>query len=64
MIELFNNLKITKGFHLNPIGELISYNKNFKAQDAIILASTSTWRFRFSGFITLLELFHFFNSMK
>ncbi len=41
MIELLGNLKVTRGFHLNIVGELVGYNENFKAQDAIILAFTS-----------------------
>ncbi len=42
MIELLGNLKDTKGFHLNLVGELAKYNENFKVQDAIILTSIST----------------------
>jgi hypothetical protein len=42
MIELLSNLKVTKGFHLNPMGGLVSYNESFKAQNATILAFTST----------------------
>jgi hypothetical protein len=38
MIELFGNLKVTEGFHLNPVEEIVDYNESFKAQDAIILA--------------------------
>ncbi len=42
MIELLGNQKVTRGFHLNIIREFVDYNESFKAQDAIILASTST----------------------
>jgi hypothetical protein len=42
MIEFLGNLKVTRGFHLNLVGELVGYNKSFKAQDVIILAFTST----------------------
>jgi hypothetical protein len=42
MIKLFSNLKFTKGFHLNLVGGLVIYNESFKAQDATILAFTST----------------------
>ncbi len=41
MIELLGNLKVTKGFHLNLVGELVDYNESF-FQDAIILAFIST----------------------
>jgi hypothetical protein len=40
MIEQ-DNLKFTKGFHLNPLGGLVSYNESFKTQDATILAFIS-----------------------
>ncbi len=50
MIELLGKLKITRGFHLNIVGELVSYKESFKVQDATILASTLTWRFKFSKF--------------
>jgi len=59
MIGLLGNLKVTKGFHLNPIGEFVDYNESFKTQDAIILAFTSTWRFRFSIFCNLIWKFKF-----
>jgi hypothetical protein len=42
MIELLGNLKVTKGFQLNLVGELVDYNESFKVQDAIILAFIST----------------------
>jgi hypothetical protein len=42
MIELLGKLKITRGFHLNIVGELVSYKESFKVQDATILASTLT----------------------
>jgi hypothetical protein len=42
MIELVRNLKVTRGFHLNLIGEFVDDNESFKAQDAIILAFIST----------------------
>jgi hypothetical protein len=35
---------------LNIVGELVSYKESFKVQDATILASTLTWRFKFSKF--------------
>jgi hypothetical protein len=38
MIEQ-GNLKFIKGFHLNPVGGLVSYNESFK--DATILAFIS-----------------------
>ncbi len=47
MIEQ-DNLKFTKGFHLNPLGGLVSYNESFKTQDATILAFISPWKFGFS----------------
>jgi hypothetical protein len=42
MIGSLGSLKITKGFHFNPVGEFVDYNESFKIQDAIILAFTST----------------------
>jgi hypothetical protein len=42
MIEFVCNLKVIEGFHLTPIGELVDYNKSFKAQGTIILAFIST----------------------
>jgi hypothetical protein len=50
MLELLGDLKITGGFHLNLVGGLAKYNGGFKVQDAIILASISTLRFRISRF--------------
>jgi hypothetical protein len=35
---------------LNLVGGLVIYNESFKAQDATILAFTSTWNFVFSRF--------------
>jgi hypothetical protein len=50
MIKLLGNLKIIRGFHLNSIGELVSYKESFKVQVTTFLASTSTSRFKFSKF--------------
>jgi hypothetical protein len=59
MIEFLGNLKVTKGFHLNLVGELVGYNESFKVQNVIILALLQLEGLNFQLFVILFEILDF-----